>query len=471
MATDLENPLSIVILAAGKGVRMRSSLPKVLHPLGGWPLLKHVFGCAKALSPSQIIVVHGRPLQPLQEALPDADAVQWVEQPVPQGTADAVAKALPLIPPSHQVLVLYGDVPLIQPETLQRLREKVGKGRIGLLTTHLEMPLGFGRILRDPSGALLRVVEEKEATSSEKEIKEVNTGFLLTEKSLLEEAFPHLLPHGKEQEYYLTDLFAYCVAAKIAIVSLEVADPKEVSGVNTKAQLAELERYYQSQIAHRLMEEEGVHMRDPKRVDIRGTLSVGSEVSIDVNVVFEGRNRLGQGCSIGPCCVLINCEIGDGVQILAHSYLEGVSIGQHSVIGPFARLRPGSVLQERVRVGNFVEIKNTFVGEGSKINHLSYIGDTHMGQGVNVGAGTITCNYDGANKHQTIIEDEVHIGSDSQLVAPVRVGKGATIGAGSTICQDVPASQLTVTHRLTQRSRHWKRPDRQDVVPPSSESK
>lgn len=453
--------LSVVVLAAGLGTRMKSKLAKVLHPLGGKPLLGHVLAQAKALNPSQIIVVYGHEGKALMAAFPDP-IITWVEQINRQGTGDAVAKALPSISDNQQVLILYGDVPLIRHDTLTRLITKTNSD-LGVLTAIMGNPTGLGRIVRDDKGQILRIVEEKDANAQEKALTEINTGIFLANAKSLKKWIGKLTNHNAQKEYYLTDIVEFAVQEKVNVVTENPQDIPEILGVNDKFQLAQLERHYQWLQVQKLLQE-GVSMADPGRFDLRGTLECGQDVFIDVNVIFEGNNRLGNDCGIGPNCVLTNCELGDGTQVLANSVLDGAIVGKGSRIGPFARLRPGAVLAENTHIGNYVEIKNATIGEGSKINHLSYIGDTLMGKNVNVGAGTITCNYDGVNKHQTVIEDDVNIGSDTQLIAPVRVGKGATIGAGATVNQDVPPYQLTLTHRLAPRSLDWQRPQKHKPV-------
>lgn len=460
MSEQANKQVNVVILAAGQGTRMKSSLAKVLHPLGGKPLLAHVLATARALNPGKIIVVYGHQGEALRSAFPEND-ITWVEQPNRQGTGDAVAQALPFIQDDAHVFILYGDVPLIQPTTLAKLMEKTANQSLGLLTLNTDNPTGLGRIVRDTQGHILRIVEEKDATEQERAITEINTGIFLVHGKSLKQWIGKLTNHNAQNEYYLTDIVQFATEEKVKVATDYPQDIHEVSGINDKSQLAQLERVYQRQLAEKLMLS-GVIIFDPHRFDLRGSLLAEQDVLIDVNVVFEGENVLGEGCYIGPNCVLINCKLGKGVTVLANSYLEGAVVGHDARIGPFARLRPGAVLADDTHIGNYVEIKNSTIGEGSKINHLSYIGDTQMGKNVNVGAGTITCNYDGANKHQTIIEDEVHIGSDTQLVAPVKIGKGATIGAGGTVKDDVPAFQLTLTHRLDPRSIDWQRPVKQN---------
>lgn len=448
-----DRDLSIVVLAAGQGSRMKSPLPKVLHVIGGTPMLSHVLHTAKALKPAQIIVIYGYGGEVIQNKINDPE-VTWVEQATPQGTGDAVAKALPFIPADHRVLILYGDVPLITEQTLRRLQNATASDAIGLLSVNTPSPVGLGRIVRDENNSVVRIIEERDANDIERQIHEVNTGIFLVPAKHLVRWLPLLTNNNSQGEYYLTDIIQRAVKDNVPIVTASPSIPEEVLGVNDRSQQATLERYYQRHLADALLRD-GVWIRDPSRFDLRGRLQAATEVMIDVNVVFEGVISLGQGCQIGPNCFLKDCDVGEGVKILANSHLEGVTIAKNSVVGPFARLRPGTVLGENTRVGNFVEIKKSVVGAGSKINHLSYIGDTQMGQDVNIGAGTITCNYDGVHKHETIIEDGVHIGSDTQLIAPIRVGKGATLAAGSTVCKSVPPGQLTLTHELKQRSQNW----------------
>ncbi len=461
MTTALDMDLSIVVLAAGQGTRMKSQLPKVLHTIGGKPMLAHVVATAKTLGPKQIVVVYGYGGQTLKAAFSD-EAITWVEQTTQQGTGDAVAKALPVLPENHRVIILYGDVPLISAQTLRRLLNATPKSAVGVLTVNLQSPFGLGRIVRDENGAVKRIVEERDANDIERQIHEVNTGIFVVEAKHLNRWLPQLNNKNKQGEYYLTDIVQLAVNDNVPIVTVHPSVEHEVLGVNDRLQQVEAERHYQRFIATAFLKE-GVLICDPLRFDLRGTLQAESDVKIDVNVVLEGDIILRKGVQIGPNCVLINCEIGEGTIVLANSHLDGVKIGSGAIVGPFARLRPGTVLADKVHIGNFVEIKNSFIGNASKINHLSYIGDTTMGQDVNIGAGTITCNYDGANKYQTIIEDEVHIGSDSQLIAPVRIRKGATIGAGSTVNKDAPEYQLTLTQQLNQRSKSWERPKKTPV--------
>jgi len=438
--------LNVVILAAGKGTRMRSDLPKVLHPLAGKPLLAHVLGTARQLGAAKICVVygHGGELVPQRLAAPD---VAWALQEPQLGTGHAVLQALPHLDAASAVspaptLVLYGDVPLIRAETLQRLIESAGENRLALLTAHLADPQGYGRIIR-VNGQVVRIVEEKDADDAERAIREINTGILVAPGNALARWLPQLGIANAQGEYYLTDIVALAVAEGMEIATTHPADHWETDGINSKNQLARLERIHQRNIAESLMTQ-GVTLADPDRIDVRGELICGRDVFIDVNCVFEGR-----------------VELRDGARINAHCVIQDAVVGPQSIIGPFARLRPGTVLAEDVHIGNFVEVKNSTIAAHSKANHLAYVGDTTMGSRVNVGAGTITCNYDGANKFRTVIEDDVFIGSDTQLVAPVTVGKGATLGAGTTLTRDAPPDQLTISRAKQLSIPGWKRPVKQ----------
>jgi bifunctional UDP-N-acetylglucosamine pyrophosphorylase/glucosamine-1-phosphate N-acetyltransferase len=452
------NPLHVVILAAGQGSRMKSSLPKVLHRIAGKPMLHHVMDTARKLGAERIHGVIGHGADQVK-AITQADDVQWAIQEDQLGTGHAVSQALPNLPDEARVLILYGDVPLTQPETLEELVSRVSEQTIGLLTVTLDNPDGYGRILRDKQGKVTAIVEQKDATPEQKTINEVNTGILAVSASHLKAWLPQLSNVNAQDEYYLTDVIAM---ASEAGVGIEVAQPEtgfEVQGVNNRIQLAGLERWYQQQQADRLMTA-GATLADPARIDVRGDLTVGQDVLIDINAVFEGKVTLESGVSIGPNCLLRNCHIGANSQIEAHSVIDGARVGQHAQIGPFARLRPGTELADHTKVGNFVETKKTVVGEGSKINHLSYVGDATLGRNVNVGAGTITCNYDGVNKHQTEIGDGVFVGSNTSLVAPVALANNATIGAGSTITRDVAAEELAVARGKQRNIANWQRPDR-----------
>ncbi len=448
--------LSIVILAAGQGTRMRSALAKVLHPLAGRPLLEHVLAAASALNPDDMHVVYGHGGDHVREAMATWP-VSWVEQAEQLGTGHAVQQVLPHLPDEHTVLVLYGDVPLIQSDTLKRLIERAGSERLALLTVELRDPAGYGRIVRSAKGHVMRIVEHKDANDEQRRIREINTGILAVPAPLLRKWLQQLRADNAQGEYYLTDIIEMAVADQIEVVTSAPSGIHEVMGVNDKQQLSELERFYQRAKAQNLMRQ-GVTLIDPERFDLRGELTVGQDVSIDINAVLVGDVRLGDRVSIGPNVIITDSQLGDDVEVLANTVIERAVIGSGSRIGPFARVRPDTELADHVHVGNFVEIKKSSVASGSKINHLSYVGDATVGKNVNIGAGTITCNYDGANKHRTIIEDNVFVGSDTQLVAPVTVGAGATIGAGSTITRDAPAGELTLSRAKQTVKSGWNRP-------------
>ena len=448
--------LGIIILAAGQGTRMRSRLPKVLHTLAGKPLLGHVVDAVAKLDPEQTVVVFGHGGARVPEALPDPRLL-WVEQARQLGTGHAVMQALPMVAESDKVLILYGDVPLISEATLKALIAAAGKTSLALLTVCLEDPSGYGRILRDPQGSIERIVEHRDATEEQRSITEINTGILAADRSSLENWVGKIGTDNTQGEYYLTDIIALAVAEGVDVQSVCTTDTAEVMGVNDPVQLALLERTYQRAQAEAIMRR-GVTLYDPARFDLRGRLEAGQDVVIDINVLLEGEVSLGSDVHIGANTVIRNARIGAGAQILENSVIEDAVIGDHCRIGPFARIRPQTRLSDRVHVGNFVELKKSEVATGSKINHLSYVGDTSVGSGVNIGAGTITCNYDGANKYRTIIGDDAFIGSDTQLVAPVEVGAGATIGAGSTITRDAPADTLTLSRAGQESIPGWKRP-------------
>ncbi|MCL5669265.1 MAG: bifunctional UDP-N-acetylglucosamine diphosphorylase/glucosamine-1-phosphate N-acetyltransferase GlmU [Gammaproteobacteria bacterium] len=447
--------LSVVILAAGQGTRMRSSQPKVLHKLAGRTLLEHVTRTARELT-HNICAVVGYGGDAVPKALAHLD-VRWVEQTPQLGTGHALLQAIPSIPDEDTVLVLYGDVPLISAATLNQLIAASQSGNLGLLTVTLSDPSGYGRIVRDAHNKVTRIVEEKDATPDERAIKEINTGMLAANAKRLRGWLKELKNGNAQREYYLTDIIALAVRDGVTVNTVTTENLAEVMGVNTKAQLAGLERHYQCAQAERLMAQ-GVTLADPARFDLRGELSAGSDVEIDANVIIEGKVTLGERVRIGPFTLLRNVSVADDVSILSHCVIEDAVIGKHCRIGPYARIRPETRLAEGAHIGNFVEIKKSTVGEHSKINHLSYIGDTTVGREVNVGAGTITCNYDGVSKHQTVIGDGAFIGSDTQLVAPVTVGAGAVIGAGSTITQDVPADVLALSRVKQSTVPGWKRP-------------
>jgi bifunctional UDP-N-acetylglucosamine pyrophosphorylase / glucosamine-1-phosphate N-acetyltransferase len=445
--------LDVVILAAGKGTRMFSATPKVLHRLAGKPLLGHVVRAARALNPQRIVVVYGYGGEQVRETFPGDDLI-FVQQEPQLGTGHAVQQALPKLS-AQRTLVLYGDVPLIAEATLRRAVE-IEDGLV-LITASVQEPAGYGRIVRDGTGAVVQIVEERDATAAQKAIAEINTGIIAAPTGKLTSWLAKIRNDNTQREYYLTDIVTLAVADGTPIRTTRPADGFEILGVNSKQQLAELERIYQRQQAALLLER-GVTLADPARIDVRGELHCGQDVTIDIDCVFEGEVHLGSGVSVGAHCVLRDARVEEGVSILPFCHIEGARIGAHARVGPYARLRPGTVLSEHAHVGNFVETKNATLGEGSKANHLSYLGDATIGRDVNIGAGTITCNYDGANKHQTIIGDGAFIGSDSQLVAPVSVGAGATIGAGSTVTRDAPPDELTVSRAKQVSVKGWKRP-------------
>jgi bifunctional UDP-N-acetylglucosamine pyrophosphorylase / glucosamine-1-phosphate N-acetyltransferase len=449
-------PLHIVILAAGQGTRMKSSLPKVVHPIGARPLLAHVVATAKALSAAKIHVVYGHGGDKVRAAVGDPD-LHWVEQRQQLGTGHAVAQAIDHIDDHATVLILYGDVPLTTVETLQPLVASANSGALGLLTAILPDPHGYGRIVRNTEGNIERIVEQKDASESERALREINSGMMALPAQQLKNWLAALKNDNAQGEYYLTDIIAMAVADGVRVNGVIARDNDEILGVNDRVQLAHLERVYQRRCAERLMRQ-GVTICDPSRVEIRGEVSTGQDVTLDIGVILEGTVKLGNRVMIGAHCVLKDVEIGDGVKILPMSHIDGATIHAGAIAGPFSRIRPGTVVSEAAHVGNFVEIKNSQVGAGSKVNHLSYVGDTTMGRDVNIGAGTITCNYDGANKHRTIIGDRVFVGSDTQLVAPVTVNDGATIGAGSTITKDAPAEELTLSRSKQLTINGWKRP-------------
>src|SRR3954452_15027675 len=457
-------PLEIVILAAGQGKRMRSTLPKILHPLAGRPLLSHVLETARALAPRRIVVVHGNGAEQVRSAFVDAQVgwsfvegqVEWAWQAEQLGTGHAVQQALPRISPDADVLILYADVPLVRSATLKRLLD-AGRDGLAVMTTELADPTGYGRVVRQASGDVARIVEQRDASAAELALREVNAGFMAMSARRLAGWLGKLTNRNAQREYYLTDVVSLAVADGLPVRAVKVDDPWEVAGVNSKRELAAIERQYQLKEAARLLNE-AVTLADPARIDVRGELSCGTDVVIDVNCVFEGKVALADGVRIGPNCLLRNVRIGPGTEILAFSHLEDSEIGGRCRLGPYARLRPGNSLGDEVHIGNFVEVKASRIGKGSKANHLSYVGDTDVGAKVNVGAGTITCNYDGATKSRTIIEDDCFIGSDATLIAPVRIARGSYIGAGSTISKDTPPDQLTVARARQVSVPSWKPP-------------
>ena len=446
--------LEIIVLAAGEGKRMHSALPKVLHPLGGRPLLAHVLDSVRALAPRKVFVVHGYGGEQVKSVFNGA-SVEWVEQAQQRGTGHAVMQALPRVDEQSLALVVYADVPLIRGETLRRLAD-AARGGLALLTAEPPSPDGYGRVLRSASGAVERIVEHKDASPAERAVREINAGFLAASKPHLAGWLAKVQNRNVQGEYYLTDVIGLAVGDGVPVTAVK-AEWHEVAGVNSRHELAQLERAYQAMQAARLLEA-GVALADPARIDIRGVIECGRDVSIDVNCVFEGSIALGDGVRIGPNCVLRDTEVAAGTEILAFSMLDNARVGARCRVGPYARLRPGANLGENVHIGNFVEVKESRFGAGAKANHLSYIGDADVGARANIGAGTITCNYDGASKHRTVIEDDCFIGSDSTLVAPVRIARGSYIGAGSTINKDTPAGQLTLARAKQVSVPSWKPP-------------
>ncbi|MHA6560169.1 bifunctional UDP-N-acetylglucosamine diphosphorylase/glucosamine-1-phosphate N-acetyltransferase GlmU [Pseudomonas alliivorans] len=447
--------LDIVILAAGQGTRMRSALPKVLHPVAGNSMLGHVIHSARQLSPMGIHVVIGFGAESVREQLA-ADDLNFVMQDKQLGTGHAVAQALPALT-ADTVLILYGDVPLIEVETLQRLLQRVTPEQLGLLTVTLDDPTGYGRIVRDEQGRVSAIVEHKDASEAQRAINEGNTGILAVPGKRLAEWLGRLSNDNAQGEYYLTDVIAMAVNDGLIVATEQPHDVMEVQGANDRRQLSDLERHYQRREARRLMAA-GVTLRDPARFDVRGDVSVGRDVMIDINVVLEGKVVIEDDVVIGPNCVIKDSTLRKGVVVKANSHIEGAVLGEGSDAGPFARLRPGSVLGAKAHVGNFVELKNAVLGEGAKVGHLTYLGDAEVGARTNIGAGTITCNYDGANKHRTVLGADVFIGSNNSLVAPVDILDGATTAAGSTITQTVPAQQLGVARARQRNIDGWKRP-------------
>ncbi|WP_425252950.1 bifunctional UDP-N-acetylglucosamine diphosphorylase/glucosamine-1-phosphate N-acetyltransferase GlmU [Janthinobacterium sp. NFX145] len=440
--------MNVVILAAGMGKRMQSALPKVLHPLAGKPLLSHVIDTARGLAPSRLCVIYGHGGAAVLKLLDGykvnhAVQIDAAEQAQQLGTGHAVQQALPLLDDSVPTLILYGDVPLTSAASLQQLVQAAGNDKLAILTVEQDDPYGLGRIVRE-HGAIVRIVEEKDATPEERAIKEINSGIMVAPTVQLKQWLSALSNDNAQGEYYLTDIVAQAVADGVAVTSAHPAAVWEVAGVNSKVQLAQLERIHQNNIAQALLER-GVTLLDPARIDVRGELICGRDVTIDVGCVFEGKVELGDGVRVGANNVIINATVAAGAYIKPFCHIEDAVVGAASIIGPYARLRPGTVLAEDVHIGNFVEVKNSQIAAHSKANHLAYIGDATIGSKVNIGAGTITCNYDGVNKFRTVIEDDAFIGSDSQLIAPVTVGKGATLGAGTTLSKDAPAGKLTVS--------------------------
>ena len=454
--------MNIVILAAGQGKRMRSALPKVLHPVAGQSMLTHVMDAAEALAadlgvPARLTVVVGHGADTVRAALAERPTVRTVLQQPQLGTGHAVMQAEPLLDDAGPTLVLYGDVPLITAATLGELLKAAGADGVGVLTVKLPDPTGYGRIVRDWHGNVLKIVEQKDAHGDELAIDEVNTGIIVAPTARLKGWLARLSNDNAQREYYLTDCIAQAVHDGVKVSAVICADVDETLGVNSKEQLAQAERVAQRRAAQRLMEA-GVTLADPARIDVRGSVEAGSDVFIDVGCVFEGRVTLGDGVRIGPYCVLRNVRVGAGTEVVAFSHFEEAEVGAGARLGPFSRLRPGARLGDEVHIGNFVEVKASTMGRGSKANHLAYVGDTTMGEDCNIGAGTIVANYDGANKHPTVLGDHVHTGSNSVLVAPISVGSGATIAAGSTVAKDVPAGKLTVARPAQRVIEGWSRP-------------
>lgn len=449
--------MNVIILAAGKGTRMKSALPKVLQPLASRPLLGHVLTTAKQLNPSQIITIFGHGGELVQSTFAQ-ESITWVEQTEQLGTGHAVQMTLPVLPKEGVSLILYGDVPLVQVQTLQKLIEVSQHSGIGMITLTVENPTGYGRIIRQ-EGKIQAIVEHKDANEAQLQIKEINTGIYCISNEKLHQWLPNLSNNNAQGEYYITDIIAMAVAEGLEIASIEPNLTFEVEGVNDRLQLAQLERQWQLYQAEQLMRQ-GVHIVDPQRFDLRGSLTVGQDVFIDINVIFEGDCEIGDRVEIGAGCIIKNSKIASGTKVQPYSLFENATVGQSNSIGPFARLRPQTVLADDVHIGNFVELKKTYMGQGSKANHLSYLGDATIGQQCNIGAGTITCNYDGVNKFQTIIEDHAFIGSNSSLVAPVSIGENATVGAGSVITKNVPQRTLAFERNTQTIKENYQRPQK-----------
>ena len=448
--------LSIVILAAGQGTRMCSDIPKALHRLAGKTLLEHVYNSASLLNHRQVLVVYGYGGEQIKTELPHL-AVEWIEQAEQLGTGHAVKQVIPHLPDKDLAMILYGDIPMITANTLHRLEKVARETGFGLLTSYIDNPQHYGRIIRNDIGDVIRIVEEKDATDEERDICEINTGMMAVSAGSLKRWVNSLNNKNAQKEFYLTDIISMAVDDGVKINTINPESAVEVRGINDRAQLAEIERYYQLIQAHQLMRK-GVTIMDPSRFDLRGDLEIGQDIMIDINVLLEGRMKIGDHVKIGANCCISDSIIGNNVEILPNCVIDNAIIGNNNRIGPFARIRPDTVLDENVHIGNFVEIKKSMVGKDTKINHLTYIGDSELGRDVNVGAGTITCNYDGAKKHKTVIEDDVFIGSDVQLIAPVKVGRGSTIAAGTTVTRDVEDNVLAISRPEQQSVRNWKRP-------------
>ena len=450
------NPLEVIVLAAGQGKRMMSAWPKVLHPLAGRPLLAHVLNTVASLKPDRVHVVIGHGAEQVRNAFPER-SVNWVEQSERRGTGHAVRQAMPDVREEATVLVVYGDVPLIGGTTLKATVDAAASGRLALVTAELDDPTGLGRIVRQ-DGDIRGIVEHRDASEDQRAIREINSGILAAPRRLLQPWLERLSPENAQGEYYLTDAVAMAVTDGVPVVGLTVEDPLEITGINSRRELAGLERRYQRRLVEQLMDS-GMSVADPDRVDVRGRVDSGLDCFVDVNVVFEGDVKLGAGVHIGPGCVVRDAVLGDGVRLEAHTLVDGSRVGEGCVLGPFARLRPGTVLAERVRIGNFVETKKAVLGPGSKANHLAYLGDATLGRECNVGAGTVTCNYDGIDKHPTTIGDDVFVGTNSTLVAPLNLADGSFVAAGSTVTQNVPEGQLAVGRGRQRNIQGWTRPD------------
>jgi bifunctional UDP-N-acetylglucosamine pyrophosphorylase/glucosamine-1-phosphate N-acetyltransferase len=448
--------LEVIILAAGKGTRMRSDLPKVLHSLAGKPMLVHAVEQAQTLQPTRTHIIVGHGADEVEKVVQPLGAV-CVAQEQQLGTGHAVAQAMPKVDDDAVVLVLYGDVPFVPAALMQQLAQQAEHGELAILTVTLDDSTGYGRIVRNDQGHIQAIVEHKDANADQLQIKEINTGILAAKARLLNAWLPRIKNNNAQGEIYLTDIVAMAVADGVGISHLQPDFPQQTQGVNDRVQLAELERWYQQQQANQLLRE-GVQLADPTRFDLRGELTAGKDIYIDINVILEGQVHLGDGVHIGPNCHIKDAYIGAGTQILANSVIDQAEVAEHCNIGPFARLRPGTILHDNAKVGNFVETKKTILGKGSKANHFTYLGDTVVGENVNIGAGTITCNYDGINKFKTIIADGAFIGSNSSIVAPVTIGAGATIGAGSTITKDVPDDSLAIARGKQRNLATWAKP-------------
>ncbi|AZI15015.1 bifunctional UDP-N-acetylglucosamine diphosphorylase/glucosamine-1-phosphate N-acetyltransferase GlmU [Avibacterium paragallinarum] len=453
------NKLSVVILAAGKGTRMYSDLPKVLHNIAGKPMVKHVIDTAKQLNADNIHLIYGHGAELLQQRLAD-EPVNWVLQAEQLGTGHAMQQAAPFFEDDENIVMLYGDAPLITAQTLQKLIDAKPENGIALLTAHLDDPTGYGRIIRQ-DGNVVAIVEQKDASPEQLAIQEVNTGVMVSSGASFKKWLAKLDNNNAQGEYYMTDVIKFANQDDCQVAAVPASDIMEVEGANNRLQLAELERYYQRKQAEKLLLA-GVSLRDPNRFDLRGEILHGKDVEIDVNVIIEGNVKLGDRVKIGAGCIIKDCVIGDDVEIKPYSVFEDAVIGEQAQIGPFSRLRPGTELAAETHIGNFVEVKKSHIGKGSKVNHLSYVGDSEIGSNCNIGAGVITCNYDGANKFKTIIGDDVFVGSDSQLVAPVKIANGATIAAGTTVTKNIAQDELVISRVPQRHIQGWQRPKKKD---------